>query len=107
MTVPGPAEPSDPAEGQLERILVDAEDALRALREELAEHRRSREQHDAVDQLPHLINASTEKWANTRLFLEELLEELRANRQGGDLPSRSPRAADSPRHPQDPGRDDG
>jgi hypothetical protein len=109
VTVPGPKDaknPDDPTEGQLERILVDAEDALRALREELAEHRRLRDQHDAVEQLPHLINASSEKWANTRLFFEELLEELRENRQGGRLPSRSPRAPDGPRHPQDPGRDD-
>ncbi|WP_291477436.1 hypothetical protein [Corynebacterium sp.] len=68
----------DPAGHQLERVLSDAEDALQALREELAEHRRLREQHDAVEQLPHLLDATSEKWANTRLFLEELLEELRA-----------------------------
>ena len=45
----------DPAGHQLERVLSDAEDALQALREELAEHRRLREQHDAVEQLPHLL----------------------------------------------------
>ncbi|MGP5928341.1 hypothetical protein [Corynebacterium glyciniphilum] len=77
----------DPAENQLERVLIDAEDALQALREELAEHRRLREQHDAVEQLPHLLNASSEKWSNARLFFDELREELRANRQAEDTAS--------------------
>ncbi|WP_145943098.1 hypothetical protein [Corynebacterium glyciniphilum] len=92
----------DPTEDQLERILVDAEDALQALREELAEHRRLRQQHDAVEQLPHLINASSEKWVNARLFFDELLEELRANRQARDM--HTPRTgSDAPQPGDTPG----
>ncbi|WP_420099744.1 hypothetical protein [Corynebacterium sp.] len=84
MTDPENTGTPGPTEAQLERILVDAEGALQALRKELAEHRRLREQHDAVEQLPHLLNASSEKWGNVRLFLDDLVEELRANRQSGD-----------------------
>lgn len=71
---------TDPTEDQIERILDDTEDAVRAPREELAEHRRLREQHDAVEELSNLLHSSSEKWVNARVFLDELLEQLRANR---------------------------
>ncbi|HIW91390.1 MAG TPA: hypothetical protein H9870_07000 [Candidatus Corynebacterium avicola] len=74
-----PQEP-DHVEVQLEKILIDAEESLRELREELAEHRNLRAQHDAVDDLPRLMNVTSERWSNVRLFFDELVEELRENR---------------------------
>ncbi|MGO1950340.1 MAG: hypothetical protein ACTH1D_11950 [Mycobacteriaceae bacterium] len=78
-----PTSPTPPTgtEEQLEQILVDAEEALRALREELAEHRRLRAQHDAIEQLPTLLDATSERWNNVRLFFDELVDELRESRE--------------------------
>lgn len=90
-----PASPSSPepntppsaqsVDDQLERILLDAEESLRALREELAEHRRLQSQHDAVEQqLPTLLNATASRWSNVRVFFDELITELRESRRDAE-----------------------
>lgn len=84
-------------EQKIERLLDDTEDAARVLREELAERRRLREKHQAIEQLPSLINISSEKWGNARVFLDELIAELRANRASDDDPEDNAAASDSNR----------
>lgn len=65
-------------EEQLEQILLDTEQLTRELREEIQLKR----QHEAVDQLPELLETVDQgKWSNLKLLLEELVAEFRARRQ--------------------------
>ena len=84
-----PNDYTDPVEDQLERIIVDAEESLRMIREELAEHRQQRAQHDALEELPQLMNVTSERWTYVRHFFDELVEELRHSRPQQDESNRT------------------
>lgn len=67
-----------PSTDQLEQILQDTEQLTRELREEIQLKR----QHEAVDELPELLNTVDQgKWSNLKLLLEELVNEFRTRRQ--------------------------
>lgn len=84
-----PDDYTDPVEDQLERIIVDAEESLRMIREELAGHRQQRAQHDALEELPQLMNVTSERWTYVRHFFDELVEELRHSRPQQDESNRT------------------
>ncbi|SES19129.1 hypothetical protein [Corynebacterium cystitidis] len=62
---------------QMEQILAETEALSHALREDI----RLQRQHEAIDDLPHLLDTVEQgKWSNLKLLMEELLQDRRAKR---------------------------
>ncbi len=78
------AEPVPPVEDQLEQILTDAERVLAELRTALAEQRQLARQHAEIDRLPEHLANTTVRWGQVRVFLQEMLDELRQRRSPHD-----------------------
>ncbi|AXK45967.1 hypothetical protein [Brachybacterium saurashtrense] len=74
---PDPTEPDLPVEQRLERLLLEAEESLRALHEELAAQRTHLRQHQEIERLPEHLARTSSKWAGIRVFLDELVADFR------------------------------
>lgn len=62
---------------KMERMLEETEQLSHELREEI----RLQRQHEAVENLPELLDTAHQgKWSNLKLLLEELVNERRAKR---------------------------
>lgn len=73
--------PGRPVTERLEEVLADTERTIAELRAELAAARRREAQHEAVEQLEEHLAAATVRWADVRAFFQQVLDELRGNRQ--------------------------
>lgn len=60
-------------EEQLEEILSDTERRLQELQEQ--------RQREEIERLPELFAATSSRWQNIRLFIDELMSDLRGRRE--------------------------
>lgn len=65
--------PRPTLEEQLEEILADTERRLQELQEQ--------RQREEIERLPELFAATSNRWRNIRLYIDELMSDLRGRRE--------------------------
>ncbi|AJE33050.1 hypothetical protein B842_06005 [Corynebacterium humireducens NBRC 106098 = DSM 45392] len=67
-------DPKPTLEEQLEEILADTERRLQELQEQ--------RQREEIDRLPELFATTSNRWNNIRMFIDELMRDLRGRDDG-------------------------